>query len=255
MLVSIRHTTHYTYDAVSSSAAQRLRLTPSDNQSQKVLSWAIEAPGIENAASYLDGFGNRIHLITHTRSYETLDITASGEVETYDCDGVVGFIGEVANPRIFLRPTPRTESSSAINALADEVRDQKPLDRLHHLLEAIATHVVYDTDATHAETSAAEAFAAGQGVCQDHAHIFIAATRRLGVPARYVTGYLLVEGEEKRSPIMPGRKPSSTISAGWASTRPTISARRSVMCGLPAASTRRRRRRSPGRGGAGEPNR
>ena len=69
------------------------------------------------------------------------------------------------------------------------------LDRLHHLMEAIATRVVYDTDATHQETSAAEAFAAGQGVCQDHAHIFIAATRRLGIPARYVTGYLHVEGE------------------------------------------------------------
>ena len=44
-------------------------------------------------------------------------------------------------------------------------------------------------------TSAAEAFEAGQGVCQDHAHIFIAATRKLDIPARYVTGYLHVEGE------------------------------------------------------------
>ncbi len=196
MRVLIRHVTHYTYDTVSTWAVQRLRLTPSDNQSQKVLSWAIEAEGIENAASYIDGFGNRIHLITHTRPYETLDITASGEVETYDCDGVVGFVGGAANPRVFLRATPKTESSPGIDALADEVRDQRPLDRLHHLLEAIATRVVYDTDATHAETSAAEAFAAGQGVCQDHAHIFIAAARRLAIPARYVTGYLHVEGEE-----------------------------------------------------------
>ncbi len=196
MRVSIRHITHYTYDTVSSSAVQRLRLTPSDNQSQKVLSWAIEADGIENAATYIDGFGNRIHLITHTRPYEMLDITASGEVETFDRDGVVGIIGEAANPRVFLRATPRTESSAAIDALADEVSERRPLDRLHHLLESIANRVAYDTDATHSETTAIDAFAAGQGVCQDHAHIFIAATRRLGVPARYVTGYLLVEGEE-----------------------------------------------------------
>ncbi len=196
MLVSIRHTTHYAYDTVSSFAVQRLRLTPSDNQSQKVLSWAIEAEGIEHAATYVDGFGNRIHLITHSRPYETLEITAAGEVETFDRDGMVGKIGEAANPRVFLRATPRTESSAAIDALADEVPERRPLDRLHHLLEAIATRVVYDTDATHSETTAVDAFAAGQGVCQDHAHIFIAATRRLGIPARYVTGYLHVEGEE-----------------------------------------------------------
>jgi len=196
MLVSIRHTTHYSYDTVSAFAVQRLRLTPSDNQSQRVISWAIEAEGIENAATYVDGFANRIHLITHSKPYETLTITASGEVETFDRDGMVGNIGEVANPRVFLRATLRTESSPAIDALADEVSDRRPLDRLHHLLESIATRVVYDTDATHSGTTAADAFAAGQGVCQDHAHIFIAAARRLKIPARYVTGYMHVEGEE-----------------------------------------------------------
>ena len=64
------------------------------------------------------------------------------------------------------------------------------LDRLHYLLEAIAGRVAYVTDATNAATSAVEASRRGSGVCQDHAHIFIAATRKLAVPARYVTGYL-----------------------------------------------------------------
>ncbi len=195
MLISIQHTTHYNYDTVGSFAVQRLRLTPSGTRSQKVRSWRVEADGIEHAATYVDGFANRIHLITHCRPYEALSVTASGEVETFDRDGVVGNIGEAANPRVFLRATPRTQSSRGIDALADKVSHKQPLDRLHHLLEAIATQVVYDTDATHSETSAAEAFAAGQGVCQDHAHIFIAATRRLGVPARYVTGYLLMNEE------------------------------------------------------------
>ncbi len=196
MLVSIRHATHYSYDAVGGYTVQRLRLTPSDNQSQKVLSWSIEAEGIENAATYVDGFGNPIHLITQTKPYETMSIVAGGEVETFDRDGVVGYIGEAANPRVFLRATPRTDSSPGIDALADEVHDKRQLDRLHHLLESIATRVVYVTDSTHSETTAADAFAAGQGVCQDHAHILIAAARRLGIPARYVTGYLHVDGEE-----------------------------------------------------------
>jgi transglutaminase-like putative cysteine protease len=195
MLIAIRHVTHYAYDTVGSFAVQRLRLTPSDNQSQRVLGWRIEAEGIEQAASYVDGFGNRVHLVTHARPYETLSFVASGEVETRDCGGVIGHCGEVANPRVFLRATPRTDSSAAIDRLADGLRDRAPLERLHLLMEEIAKRVAYEADATHAGTSAAEAFAAGHGVCQDHAHIFIAAARRLAIPARYVTGYLHVEGE------------------------------------------------------------
>jgi transglutaminase-like putative cysteine protease len=197
MLVSVRHSTHYSYDAASSFAVQRLRLTPFDNDAQKVRSWAIEAEGMEGAASYVDGFANRVHLLTHCRPYEALTITAAGEVETEDRGGVVGPLGEVANPLVFLRATPRTESSPEIDALADGLHDRQHLDRLHHLLEAIADRVLYVEDSTHHGTSAAEAFAAGQGVCQDHAHIFIAAARRLAMPARYVTGYLHVDGEAR----------------------------------------------------------
>jgi transglutaminase-like putative cysteine protease len=195
MLVSIRHTTNYRYDATSAFAVQRLRLTPFNNEGQKVLFWTIEADGMETAAFYIDGFGNRVHLLTHTRPYDTLTITAQGEVETEDRGGLLGDLGETANPLVFLRATPRTQSSPEIEALADSLTDRDHLDRLHHLLEAIAGRVVYDEDATDSGTSAAEAFRAGHGVCQDHAHIFIAACRRLGMPARYVTGYLHVESE------------------------------------------------------------
>jgi transglutaminase-like putative cysteine protease len=195
MLVSIHHTTHYKYDAASSFSVQRLRLTPFDHDAQKVRSWSIEAEGMEGAAFYIDGFANRVHLLTHTRPYESLTIAAAGEVETEDRGGLVGDLKEMANPLVFLRATPRTESAPEIDALADELNDRDHLDRLHHLLEAIAGRVAYVEDATHHGTTAADAFAAGQGVCQDHAHIFIAATRRLGMPARYVTGYLHVEGE------------------------------------------------------------
>lgn len=195
MRVSVRHTTHYSYDAATSMSVHRLRLTPFHNAAQKVHSWTIEADGMNGAAFYVDGFANRVHLLAHAKPIETLTITATGEVETEDRGGVVGDLGEVANPLVFLRSTPRTESSPEIDALADEVKDGQPLDVLHRLLERIAENVVYDTDATHQGTSAAEAFAARHGVCQDHAHILIAAARRLGIPARYVTGYLHVEEE------------------------------------------------------------
>jgi transglutaminase-like putative cysteine protease len=197
MRISVRHTTHYRYEAAGSFAVQRLRLTPTDNKAQQVLSWGIEAEGIGEAAQYVDGFGNRVHLVTHSKPYEELTITAGGEVDTFDQGGVLGSLGETANPLVFLRATPLTLSSAAIDALTEGLPSVRMLDRLHYLLEAIANQVTYVTDTTNSGTSAAQAFAAGEGVCQDHAHIFIAATRKLAVPARYVTGYLLVAGEER----------------------------------------------------------
>ena len=196
MLVYIRHTTQYRYESSSTFAVQRLRLTPFDNNAQKVREWTIVAEGMDSAVFYLDGFANRVHLLTHCTSYDVLNITAVGEVETTDRSGVVGDLGETANPFVFLRATPRTESSPEIDALVADIGSRAPLDALHYLLAAIAERVVYDTDATHPGTTAADAFAAGSGVCQDHAHVFIAAARGLGVPARYVTGYLHLDGEE-----------------------------------------------------------
>ena len=63
------------------------------------------------------------------------------------------------------------------------------LPMLHALLGRIHGEMTFDTDPTHTATTAAEAFALKRGVCQDLTHIFIAAARHLGVPARYVGGY------------------------------------------------------------------
>ena len=197
MFLTIRHQTRYRYDGAGSLAVQRLRLTPASNPAQTVHSWAIDAPGMDNAATYTDGLGNIVHLISQTEPDEELVITASGKVTTTDTGGVLGTLNEMANPAIFLRPTALTQSSAEIEALADIVALADPLEVAHALMAAIIDQVAYVTASSHAGTSAAEAFAAGTGVCQDHAHIFIAACRRHGIPARYVTGYMQVAGENQ----------------------------------------------------------
>lgn len=196
MRFTIRHQTRYVYDRPGSFSVQRLRLTPCRTDGQIVHSWSVEAPGMEHAAEYVDGFGNRTHLIGHSEPYDEITIVAAGEVETRDTGGVIGDTGELANPQIFLRETPLTRPSDAIVALARGLPQADELDKLHLLLEAIASRVRYDTDATNSGTTAADALEAESGVCQDHAHIFISAARVLGIPARYVTGYMHVQGEE-----------------------------------------------------------
>jgi transglutaminase-like putative cysteine protease len=90
----------------------------------------------------------------------------------------------------------------------------EPLARLHALLGLVRDRVDYVTGVTDAHTGAAEALADGKGVCQDHAHIFISAARTLGVPTRYVTGYLVL-GEQSRSDAHHAWAESWVDGLGW----------------------------------------
>ena len=200
MHLTIHHTTRYTYSEPGSNAVQRLRLTPPNTKAQKILNWTIDAPGIEKAAVHTDGAGNLVHLISQTEPENELVITAYGEAETTNTDGICGPDPYPTNPRVYLNSTQLTESSEAIDDMASKAHASAgargDLAVVHELMHRIAEIVTYDTDTTHAGTSAHEAFEAGSGVCQDHAHILIAAGRFLEIPVRYVTGYMHVAGED-----------------------------------------------------------
>ena len=192
MRLAVRHSTHYDYDTDLAYSVQRLHLTPLDFASQKVVNWTIEAPGIENALSYIDGFGNRVHLVTFHDQRGAVEIVASGLVDVTDAAGVVRGLASPAPDAVFLRQTRATQPSPAILDLAATAQARpNRLACLHALMDGIHGHVDFVIGATDAETTAAEAYAAGRGVCQDHAHIFAGAARSLGIPARYVTGYLV----------------------------------------------------------------
>lgn len=193
MRLAVSHLTHYDYDTALAYSVQRLYLTPAGFATQKVVNWAIKAPGIETALSYVDGFGNRVHLVTFHDQKGPVTIGAEGIVECSDAAGVVKGLACPAPDAVFLRQTRATMPSTAINAMAARARTPpgKVLDGLHLLMGEIHGRVAYEIGATHAHTTAAEAFADARGVCQDHAHIFIGAVRGLGIPARYVTGYLV----------------------------------------------------------------
>jgi transglutaminase-like putative cysteine protease len=193
MRISISHVSEYAYDGPAASTLQALRLHPAPLKGQTVISWTVETPGIASAATYIDGFGNRVELVAGPGDTTSVVIAAHGEVESEDTGGVAGWTGESVAPGGFLRVNPVTKATPDIVALAESARDADRLATLHDLMAAIGRHMTYLPDSTHAQTTAAAAFAAGRGVCQDYAHIFIAAARHLEIPARYVTGYLLLD--------------------------------------------------------------
>lgn len=193
MRLKISHTTEYLYDEPVPYSLQRLRLTPIDGPTQKVLSWTVGVDGAKIETGYADQFGNRVELVSMEGAEHTIRITATGEVDTIDKAGVFGPHQGFCPLWLFLRETGRTRPGKLVRELAKNVSGDSELARLHALMDAIHETVAYTPGTTTTETTAEEALSAKTGVCQDHAHILISAARHLGIPARYVSGYLLME--------------------------------------------------------------
>jgi transglutaminase-like putative cysteine protease len=123
---------------------------------------------------------------------DTFTLEVSGEVLTEDRAGVIGSFPEPLPPEVFLRETSLTHPSEEIHELASQARDTGPsaLDRLHALVGIISARMRFDTGNMDVSRTAAQSLAQSQGVCQDFAHLFLAAARTLDVPARYVSGHL-----------------------------------------------------------------
>ena len=180
MQVRISHVTRYLYDERLNYSVQALRLTPPSFAGQRVLSWTIEAPGIAKAIQFKDAFSNRVHLISNIALHGELTCKAEGVVETEDQAGIVKGLCETAPIRVFLRETPQTEPNDAIRALAASASKASTIDGMHALMNAVRDAVDYRIGASTGDTTAAEALTAGEGVCQDHAHVFISAARSAG---------------------------------------------------------------------------
>ena len=192
MRIRISHATTYRYETSPTAVTQMLRLTPRNHDGQYVAAWRLGLSEDCELHQHEDAFGNITHSFTADGPLRELSIAVDGEVETQDTGGVVAGTIERFPSALFMRETSLTEADAAIVGFAEAVRSAAPKDTLrmlHELLREVHREVVYDTDQTHVATTAAEAFKLRRGVCQDLTHIFIAAARQLGVPARYVSGH------------------------------------------------------------------
>lgn len=194
MILSIKHTTSYSYEEGLTHAQQQIRLKPSSNLLQKVLNWDVDVEGGQIELIYPDQFDNQTMLIQAKCGQNKIRITAHGKVETIDKIGVLDGKNELIPPGYFVKKTPRTLAGAGIKSIAGKVGSKTNLIKeLHSLSNIILKAVPYCSTITTTETTAEEAFKAGVGVCQDHAQIFISVLRHLSIPARYVSGYLLTE--------------------------------------------------------------
>src|SRR5579864_1056777 len=191
MRLHVSHQTAYRYEGVVASAAQTLRLTPRTYEGMTVLGWKVWTDSRRELPAFTDGYGNVTHTHAVNHPHDEVTIFVEGDVETVASHGVIRGTYEPLPPLFYLRQTDLTAPDAAIDAMAREAAGAgKVLKQLHALLHIVRDRLDYRVGLTDPKTTAATALAAGAGVCQDHAHVFIAAARTLGIPARYVGGYL-----------------------------------------------------------------
>ncbi len=195
MRLSIRHTTRYSFAEPVIHALQRLRLTPKETQGQKIVNWQMEFENAERELEFDDQHFNTVTLVAVHPGVSEVVVTCHGTVDTEDNAGVIGKHSGHMPLWSFLTQTSLTKPGPKVRAM---IRDLDPpegnkLDYLHALSARIAELVAYETGKTNVDTTAEEAVGEGFGVCQDHAHIFIGAARLADIPARYVSGYLMMD--------------------------------------------------------------
>jgi len=192
MPLHIRHETIYRYDEPVRQSVQTLKLTPRQEARQRTLQWSLQTPGRRSAQ--VDAWGNLTHLLTIDEPHDEIRIVVSGSV---DVDaGPLSREPGLLSPLIYRTATPLTAPDGALDALArgaaPATHSEQPPEPelLLALAAAVCAAVSYKPGATTVADTAITALARGEGVCQDQAHVFLAACRGLGFAARYVSGYL-----------------------------------------------------------------
>lgn len=196
MILTVTHTTRYTFADKVAHGLQRLRLKPKSTHGQQVLDWRMDLTGATREAEYDDHHFNHTELVSIEAGTPEVVVTCRGTVRTIDNNGITGPHTGHMPLWCFLRPTPLTLAGPRIRQLLASVEADRtdPLAYLHALSSAIAEQIEYAPGATEVGTTAEQALTAGKGVCQDHAHVFISAARLLDIPTRYVGGYLKMDG-------------------------------------------------------------
>jgi transglutaminase-like putative cysteine protease len=194
MKITIHHALKYRYDTPVRMCTQYLRVVPRDTARQRVLAWKIDAPATPTRTQ--DGYGNVLDVLTLDTPVIEIVIRAEGVIETRrHSDRPSDFRGHPLPPQVFLRPTELTRADAALAEFAERFRKRaRALSQLRALSTALRKRMPFVPGQSQYAASANDAFAARSGAAEDQVHLFLACCRHLGIPARFVSGYLAEPG-------------------------------------------------------------
>ncbi|MFV9503467.1 MAG: transglutaminase family protein [Oscillochloridaceae bacterium umkhey_bin13] len=210
MHYSILHKTRYRYSAPVSESVTEVRMQPRSEGAQICRSFRLHTNPSAQVYHYYDNYGNLVHHFTIPAPHKLTTITAEALVFLPPPDPLPADLGPDAWERLdqlvasedhwdFLTPSRFARQTTLLNTLVDQLevrRRDDPLRLIRELNQRIFEIFDYDTEHTEVDSPIDVALAARRGVCQDFAHIMIALVRTLGMPCRYVSGYLFHRVED-----------------------------------------------------------
>jgi transglutaminase-like putative cysteine protease len=227
--VEVKHTTRLDYSADVVEAVMDVRLGPLTDQHQRIEHFQLQVEPHGAVRRYTDGFGNPAHLISLSRPHSFVEAVALTELQTLLDDPFR--LPDQSAPPLDVRTATDSLQPSALIPLGPEIAELAAPYRLDDpartfevaqgLMERVHGLLSYRSSVTTVETRVDEVLRGRAGVCQDFAHLLIALARCLGLPARYVSGYIVQRfqtqtqsGQSQSQSIGPSR--GAGASHAWA---------------------------------------
>jgi transglutaminase-like putative cysteine protease len=213
MYYNIRHVTRFRYSAPISESIMEVRIQPRSENNQHCLDFRLHTSPRAHIMSYRGEFGNRVHHFDVPNYHSQLTITAAALVDVSPPDEIPMALDTHAWEEIdqltaddeywdFLKPSRFAAPSDLLYAFMREHNIQRrddPLTVLRDLNTTIYQTFEYMPKATRVDSPIDDALRLRRGVCQDFAHIMITLVRQLGIPSRYVSGYLFHQSHNRAS--------------------------------------------------------
>jgi len=211
MRFDVRYRTDFSYDSPVSESQNELRACPTTNETQRLLDYRVTVQPTARVFSSIDAWGTRVDAFGIRRPHESMTVVAEAAVETRPSPM------PTAAPRTemlrredfidahveYLQRDRHTDAGERVTALAREQVSLVGPDVVGAVL-AIHRHVGstlrYVPGSTEVGVSVDDVLAGGEGVCQDYAHLAVAMCRAVGIPARYVSGYLFTDRDDVGAP-------------------------------------------------------
>jgi transglutaminase-like putative cysteine protease len=223
MRLHVAHTTRFLYSAKVVELYMELRVRPRDDARQRCLTFDLRVEPDSQVSSYRDSFQNYVHYLNHLAPHQRVVVTSNSLVETGSpaAEVVDGF------PEDFLYFRSPVENVAGVRKIADRLRPADPTsaDEVEAALDVLAIYInerfVYEPQATDVYTGVAEVLKLRRGVCQDFAHLYVAVGRAMGVPTRYVSGYIVPGGQRVGAAASHAWAEAWVPGRGWVGYDPT----------------------------------
>lgn len=204
MQYRIRHLTRFVYTSAVRESVMELRMQPLEHERQRSLSFHVSTTHRARVFAYRDHFGNVVHYFDIPARHNKLEVSVESAVDVQaaadlpkrlpaGCWDAVDAMVESGEHLDWLLPSRFAARSASLDQFALAIgfrRSEDPLTLLRTLNSTIFSQFSYEPRTTRVDSPIDEALRARAGVCQDFTHIMIALTRGVGIPARYVSGYI-----------------------------------------------------------------